>query len=54
MLGGGSSCAALFAGNDTIAVGAVAALCKVGLLVPGDIAAVGYDDTPLVAYAAAQ
>jgi LacI family transcriptional regulator len=43
---------ALFAGNDTIAFGAMAALRDAGLRVPQDIAVVGYDDIPLAAFAA--
>lgn len=42
---------ALFAGNDTIAFGALQALREAGLRVPEDIAVVGYDDIPLAAYA---
>jgi DNA-binding LacI/PurR family transcriptional regulator len=41
---------ALFAGNDTIAVGAIAAAHEAGLSVPGDIAIVGFDDLPVAAY----
>ena len=41
---------ALFAGNDTIAVGAISALREAGLSVPGDIAVVGFDDLPIAAY----
>jgi DNA-binding LacI/PurR family transcriptional regulator len=41
---------ALFAGNDTIAVGAMLALRKAGLSVPRDVAVVGYDDLPVAAY----
>ena len=41
---------ALFAGNDTIAIGAMAALREAGLSVPGDIAVVGFDDLPTAAY----
>lgn len=42
---------ALFAGNDTIAFGALRAITEAGLRVPDDIAVVGYDDIPLAAYA---
>lgn len=42
---------ALFAGNDTIAFGALKALQEAGLRVPDDIAVVGFDDIPLAAYA---
>ena len=41
---------ALFAGNDTIAVGAIAALKEAGLSVPHDVAVVGFDDLPMAAY----
>lgn len=43
---------ALFASNDTVAMGAMAALRVYGLRIPGDVAVVGYDDVPLAAYAA--
>lgn len=43
---------ALFAGNDTIAFGAMAALRDAGLRTPEDVAIVGYDDIPLAAFAA--
>lgn len=43
---------ALFASNDTVALGAMAALRAHGLSVPEDVAVVGYDDIPLAAYAA--
>ncbi|MEY8878140.1 MAG: LacI family DNA-binding transcriptional regulator [Leptothrix sp. (in: b-proteobacteria)] len=42
---------ALFAGNDTIAFGALRALHEAGVRVPDDLALVGYDDIPLAAYA---
>lgn len=42
---------ALFAGNDTLAFGAMRALQAAGLRVPEDVAVVGYDDIPLAAYA---
>src|ERR1700722_5456330 len=41
---------ALFAGNDTIAVGAIAALRDAGMSVPEDVAIVGFDDLPIAAY----
>src|SRR6201997_1569549 len=41
---------AVFAGNDTIAVGAIAALREAGLSVPTDVAVVGFDDLPIAAY----
>jgi LacI family transcriptional regulator len=42
---------ALFAGNDTIAIGAMLGLREAGLSVPRDFAVVGYDDIPIAAYA---
>jgi DNA-binding LacI/PurR family transcriptional regulator len=51
MLEGGLSFTALFAGNDTVAFGAMAALHKAGLRIPDDVAVVGYDDIPLAAFA---
>ncbi|MFM0302251.1 LacI family DNA-binding transcriptional regulator [Paraburkholderia sediminicola] len=47
-----SGVTALFAGNDTIAFGAMNALRDAGLRIPDDMAIVGYDDIPLAAYAA--
>jgi DNA-binding LacI/PurR family transcriptional regulator len=41
---------ALFAGNDTIAIGAMAAIHQRGLRIPEDIAVVGYDDIPTAPY----
>jgi LacI family transcriptional regulator len=41
---------ALFAGNDTIAIGAMAAIRAAGLSVPADIAVVGFDDLPFAAF----
>ena len=46
-----TGCTALFAGNDTIAFGALKALQESGLRVPQDIALVGFDDIPLAAFA---
>ncbi len=43
---------ALFAGNDTLALGALAALHEHGLRVPEEVAVVGYDDIPTAAYTA--
>ena len=47
----GGKFSALFAGNDTIAFGAIRALNEAGLRVPHDVALVGYDDIPLAAFA---
>jgi DNA-binding LacI/PurR family transcriptional regulator len=41
---------ALFAGNDTIATGAMLALREAKLSVPEDFAVVGYDDLPIASY----
>lgn len=41
---------ALFAGNDTIAFGAMHALREAGLSIPQDVAVAGYDDIPLAAF----
>lgn len=41
---------AIVASNDLMAVGAFAALRERGLSVPGDVAVVGYDNSPLAAY----
>ena len=41
---------AVFAGNDTIAFGAMQALDEAGRDLPGDVAVVGYDDLPLAAF----
>lgn len=42
--------AAVFAGNDTIALGAMAAIHQHGLRIPNDIALVGFDDLPFAPY----
>ena len=41
---------AVFAGNDTVALGAMAAIHERGLRIPEDIAVVGFDDTPTAAF----
>lgn len=43
---------ALFCGNDTVAIGAMAALRDAGLRVPEDVAVVGFDDVPMAAFTA--
>jgi DNA-binding LacI/PurR family transcriptional regulator len=40
----------IVAGNDVMAVGALAALQERGLSVPADVSVVGHDDSPLAAY----
>jgi DNA-binding LacI/PurR family transcriptional regulator len=47
----GGKFTALFAGNDTIAFGAIRALREARLRVPEDVALVGYDDIPLAVFA---
>lgn len=42
---------ALFAGNDTIAFGAMRALTEAGIRIPHDVALAGYDDIPLARFA---
>jgi LacI family transcriptional regulator, galactose operon repressor len=42
---------AIFACNDLMAVGVMAALQGAGLLVPHDVSVIGYDDIPLASYA---
>ncbi len=42
---------ALFAGNDTLAIGAMMAVREAGLSIPEDLAVVGYDDIPSAAFA---
>jgi LacI family transcriptional regulator len=51
LLARGVGFTALFAGNDTIAFGAMRALAEAGLRIPQDIALVGYDDIPLAEFA---
>jgi DNA-binding LacI/PurR family transcriptional regulator len=51
LLARGVKFTALFAGNDTIAFGALRALHEAGLRVPQDVAVVGYDDIPMAAFA---
>ena len=42
--------AAVFAANDAMAIGCLAAFDALGLAVPGDIAVAGFDDIPLAAF----
>jgi LacI family transcriptional regulator len=41
---------ALFAANDSMAVGALSALRRAGIRVPDDVAVGGFDDIPIAAY----
>lgn len=50
LLSRGVEFTALFAGNDTIAFGAMRALAESNLRIPDDVAVVGYDDIPLAAF----
>jgi DNA-binding LacI/PurR family transcriptional regulator len=50
ILGSGAHSTALFAGNDTIAIGAMAAIREEGLSIPQDFAIVGFDDIPSAAF----
>ena len=43
---------AIFAANDAMAVGALAALAEAGLDVPGRMAVTGFDDIPIARYVA--
>jgi DNA-binding LacI/PurR family transcriptional regulator len=51
MMSRGVRFSALFAGNDTIAFGAMHAIREAGLRIPEDVAVVGYDDIPLAEFA---
>jgi LacI family transcriptional regulator len=41
---------AIFAVNDNTAIGALSALTRLGLSVPGDVSLVGYNDIPIVSH----
>jgi LacI family transcriptional regulator len=49
LLESGPEFTAIFAGNDGVAAGAMAALREVGRRVPDDVSIVGYDDVPSAA-----
>jgi DNA-binding LacI/PurR family transcriptional regulator len=51
ILASGIAPTALFAGNDTLAIGAMTAIREAGLSIPEDFAVVGYDDIPSAAFA---
>ncbi len=51
LLARGVKFSALFAGNDTIAFGAMQALREARLSIPDNVAIVGYDDIPMAAFA---
>ena len=38
-------------GNDPLALGAIRAVRRLGMSVPGDVSVVGFDDSPLIAFA---
>ncbi|MEU1019033.1 LacI family DNA-binding transcriptional regulator [Streptomyces sp. NPDC005900] len=43
-------CTAMVCGSDMMALGAVRAVRRRGLTVPGDVSVVGFDDSPLIAF----
>jgi len=45
---------AIFAANDSMAIGALAALAEEGVAVPGDVTVVGFDDIPISRYVSPQ
>jgi DNA-binding LacI/PurR family transcriptional regulator len=51
ILASGAAPTALFAGNDTLAIGALMAIRETGVSIPEDFAVVGYDDIPSAAFA---
>lgn len=51
-LGHGVMPQAIFAANDSMAVGALSALAEAGLKVPADVAVTGFDDIPMARFVA--
>lgn len=49
ILSDGVACDGVFAGSDLVAIGAMQAMREAGLAPGGDVAVVGYDDTPAAA-----
>lgn len=45
---------AIFAANDSMAIGALGALAEEGVAVPGDLTVVGFDDIPIARYVSPQ
>jgi DNA-binding LacI/PurR family transcriptional regulator len=50
ILGSNARPTALFAGNDTLAIGAMAAIREAGFSIPEEFAVVGFDDIPAAAF----
>ena len=50
LLASGSPPSVIFAANDAMAVGALSALREAGLVVPTDVAVVGFDDIPVARF----
>jgi LacI family transcriptional regulator len=50
ILAGKNGITAIFASNDTMAVGAMRAIKEIGLKIPDDISIVGYDDIKIASY----
>src|SRR6516165_1443257 len=51
ILAAGGNPTAVFAGNDTLALGAMVAIRQAGFSIPEEFAVVGYDDIPAAAFA---